>query len=227
MSKRQTKLQSILDTLESLYGQPSSHEFADPLEMILFENVAYLVTDTAREKAFAELREKIGTNPTNILAASFDQLANVVKPAAMASKLISRLRESALIALQDYGGDLREAISQPQARARKALMKFPVIGEPGAEKILLFFDAYPILALDSNGLRVLLRLGFGDEKKSYSATYRSAQRAAQLELDDDCASLKRAYLLLRLHGKSTCKRTNPACEDCPLTTSCVYYTSRN
>ena len=34
-------------------------------------------------------------------------------------------------------------------------------GEPGAEKVLLFSGSAPVLALDSNALRVLLRLGFG------------------------------------------------------------------
>ena len=37
--------------------------------------------------------------------------------------------------------------------------------------------SYPLLALESNGLRVLLRLGFADEKKSYSASYRGVQQA--------------------------------------------------
>lgn len=143
----------------------------------------------------------------------------------MTSKLVARLREIALITLQEFGGDLREVISRPLAQAKKALMKFPAIGEPGAEKILLFANAYPVLALDSNGLRVLVRLGFGDEHKSYVATYRSAQRAAQAELEDDCALSKRAHLLLRMHGKSRCKRTKPKCDSCPLTNLCEYYAS--
>lgn len=225
MSKHLTKLQTILDSLESAYGRPTSPELAGPLEMILFENVTYLVSDEKREKAFAALREEIGTDPSSILAASFDALAQVVRPAAMTSKLVGRLREIALIVLQEFSGDLQEVLSRPLAQAKKALMKFPVIGEPGAEKVLLFNNAYPVLALDSNCLRVLVRLGFGDEHKSYVATYRSAQRAAQAELEEDCASLKRAHLLLRLHGKNTCKRSQPKCGKCPLTNLCEYYAS--
>ena len=223
MSKHQTKLQTILERLESAYGRPTSPYLTDPLEMILFENVAYLVSDEKREKAFAALRDEIGTDPASILAAPFDALAQVVRPAAMTNRLVGRLREIALIALQECGGDLHEVISRPSAQAKKALMKFPSIGEPGAEKILLFSNAYPVLALDSNGLRVLVRLGFGDEHKSYVATYRSAQRAAQAELEDDCALNRRAHLLLRMHGKNTCKRAQPRCESCPLTNLCEYY----
>lgn len=223
MSRDLTKLQSVLDRLESCYGQSKSPELTDPLEMILFENVAYLVSDEVREKALATLREEIGTSPASILAASFEQLARIVKPAAMTTKLVARLREIALIALQEYGVDLQEVISRPPKQAKKALMKFPSIGEPGAEKILLFSNAYPVLALDSNGLRVLIRLGFGKEQKSYAATYRAAQQAAQEELNDDCSSNKRAHLLLRQHGKLTCRRTQPNCESCPLTNLCEYF----
>jgi endonuclease-3 len=227
VSKLLTKLQTILKGLESAYGQPTSPNLCDPLEIILFENVVYLVSDEKREEAFAALREKIGTNPTSILAASYDTLAKVVRPAAMTSRLVARLREIALITLEEFGGDLQEVISRPLAQAKKALMKFPSIGEPGAEKILLFSNSYPVLALDSNGLRVLIRLGFGEEHKSYVATYRSAQQAAQAELEKDCDLIKRAYLLLRQHGKITCKRAQPKCDSCPLTSVCEYYASHN
>ena len=50
--------------------------------------------------------------------------------------------------------------SQEAAPAsEKALKRFPSIGDPGAEKILLFTRSYPVMALDSNGLRVLCRVG--------------------------------------------------------------------
>ena len=43
------------------------------------------------------------------------------------------------------------------------LKKFPAIGDPGVDKILLLTRTEPVMALDSNGLRVLVRLGFGAE----------------------------------------------------------------
>jgi len=38
---------------------------------------------------------------------------------------------------------------------------------------------------DSNGLRVLLRLGLGEEKKNYTATYRAVQEAIQSQIKQD------------------------------------------
>ena len=94
--------------------------------------------------------------------------------------------------------------------------------DPGAEKILLFTETHPVLALESNGLRVLLRFGFGEEQKDYAASYRSARAALEGQLPNDCKKLIRAHQLLRLHGKELCKRAQPICEACPLRTRCHY-----
>ncbi len=201
-------------------------ELRGPLEMILFENIAYLVSDEKKERAFLKFREEIGTNPTDILSASTERLMNIVQPAAMANKLVAQIREIALIVLQEFGGNLDEVLTRSPKQAKQALMKFPAIGEPGAEKILLFCNAYPLLALESNGLRVLVRLGYGVELKNYSATYKAAQRSAKLELEDDFVLIQRAHLLLRQHGKTTCRRTSPLCERCQISNSCEYFANR-
>ena len=78
------------------------------------------------------------------------------------------------------------------------------------------------MALDSNGLRVLCRVGFAEEQKNYSATYRLVQDAIREQLPQDFDSLIRAHQLLRQHGQELCKRSKPRCTDCPLQTECAY-----
>jgi endonuclease-3 len=109
------------------------------------------------------------------------------------------------------------------AQAKKALQKFPSIGAPGAEKILLFTRTYAVLALESNGLRVLLRLGFAEERKNYAASYAAVQEALKDQIGTDCDFLIAAHQLLRRHGKSLCRTNNPACEICPVNSRCAYY----
>ena len=77
-----------------------------------------------------------------------------------------------------------------------------------------------MLALESNGLRVLLRLGYGTEGKHYAQSYKSAQRAAQEEIEPTCEARTRAYDLLRRHGQSLCKAKAPECDACPLEPVC-------
>jgi endonuclease III len=185
----------LLGALRKFYGRPQPPKVTDPFEQILFQNVAYLADDVRRAEAFRVLKERTGLKPEKILAASHASLHEIA----------------------------RRGIGGPPEEARKALKKFPSIGDPGAEKILLFSGALPVLALDSNGLRVLFRLGFGKENKSYAKSYRSAQAAAEVQLPKDCGVLIEAYQLLRRHGQELCKTKHPRCEACPVRARGVYF----
>jgi endonuclease-3 len=224
MPKPQKAFQRIIEKLETFYSPPEPPKVADPLGMILLENVAYLVSDERREQAFETLRERVGLTPPEILTAHEETLLDIARMGGMhPAARVEKLRRIAQIALQDFDGDMDKVLKQPLAQAKKSLKKFPGIGEPSAEKILLFSKTHPILALDSNGLRVLLRLGYGEEQKSYGATYRSAQKAVEGELKKDCDWLIAAHQLLRRHGQELCKTAEPLCRPCPLKSSCRYY----
>jgi endonuclease III len=218
-------LSRVLDALEKAHGTPPPPPTRDPLELVLWANVAYLADDERRAEAFRALKKRIGTRPERILAARGELLFDVGRAGIMPGGSAERLRRTAAIALEQFGGDVKAAASRPLPEARKALMKFPSLGVPGAEKVLLLSGSHPVLALDSNGLRVLVRLGYGHEAKSYAATYRSAQAAATAQLPARVEPLIRAHLLLRHHGRTLCRRTRPRCEACPLAEVCVYYRS--
>jgi endonuclease-3 len=215
---------AVVEKLEEIHGKPKPPNFAGPLEMILWENVVYLTDEDKRQAAFDTLRNQIGLEPAKILAASEDTLFAVTRSAGILPKnQVEKLRHIAQIAQNEFAGDLKPVLKQPLAQAKRSLKRFPGIGEPGAEKILLFCGAYPIFALESNGLRVLLRLGFGREQKSYAASYHSAQEAVGKESKADFGWLIRAHQLLRQHGQEVCRRTRPICGECPLTDVCHYY----
>jgi endonuclease III len=216
--------QRIIAKLKSHYGPPRPLKTTDPLEMILLENVAYLVGDEQREGAFEALRDRVGLSPVDIVTAHDEKLLEVARLGGMLpGGRVEKLRRIANIALQEFDGDLKSVLAQPVAKAKRALKKFPGIGDPGAEKILLFTRTHPVLALESNGLRVLLRLGYGEERKNYSATYRAAQEAVKPESQEDFDWLIEAHQLLRHHGQELCKRSEPLCAPCPLKLDCRFY----
>jgi endonuclease-3 len=218
-------LARVLVALRELYGKPRPPALTDPFELILYENVAYLADDERRDEAFGMLRDRVGLSPEKILQAAGSTLNEVGRKGIVAEQTAEKLRAIAAIALEDFGGDLSAAVRREPKEAIKALRKFPSIGEPGAEKVLLFSGSAPVLALDSNALRVLLRLGFGKEEKSYSKSYKAAQAAADSEIARTCSARIEAYQLLRRHGQELCKRNHPRCEACPLRPDCVYYKS--
>lgn len=219
----QIRFSEVLGRLKSHYGVLKAPKLAGAWEMILWENVAYLADDKRRLRAFQTLKKRTGFRPERILAASGDALLEVTQHGILAEQFAEKLRKCAKIALEEFDGDVNAVLKWPVAKAMKALKKFPGIGEPGAEKLLLFMRAGPVLALDSNGLRVLLRLGYGEEKKNYAATYKLVQQAVEDELDEDYSWLIQAHLLLRRHGQELCRRTKPLCDQCPLAVKCAYY----
>lgn len=224
MPKILKSFQKIIRELQTFYDPPQPPAVTDPLGMILLESVAYLVSDERREQAYRALGERVGLTPPEILMAHDEALLEVARLGGMhPAARVDKLRRIAQIALQEFDGDLDTVLKQPLAQAKKSLKKFPGIGEPGAEKILLFSRTHPILALDSNGLRVLLRLGYGEERKSYSSTYRSTQEAVASELKKDFDWLIGTHQILRCHGQELCKTAQPLCRSCPVKSLCRYY----
>src|SRR5262249_31804956 len=171
---------------------------------------------------FSMLRDRVGLAPEKILQASRAVLVEITRRGISAARMAERLREIATVALEDFGGDVRAAARRPPKEAIRAMKRVPSIGEPGAEKVLLFSGNLPVLALDSNGLRVLTRLGYGREEKDYAKQYRSVREAVDSELRRDTAWLIEAHQLLRRHGQELCKRSHPRCDVCPLRPACAY-----
>jgi len=198
-----TELETALDRLQLDAGPPDPLPSTDGWELVLRENVAYLVDDATRDRAMAALRREVGLDPESILSARAEQLEGVVAGMRPRDR-VERLRRCA--ELRITGAPWRS---------------YPGIGRPGVERIELFGGVRAVLALDSNAARVLYRLGYGERRKGYDATYRTIQRAASAELPPDVSVMQRAHQLLRRHGRTICTRTRPACGECPLAEHCA------
>ncbi len=220
--KTPSRLEAVVAEFEDFYGAPPP-PISDPFVNIVWENVAYLADDARRAEAFRILRDATGLDPRRLLAVPRSALHAIAGRGILPEQAVEKLREIAALALEEFGGDLEAVVALPSADAARALRRFPSIGQPGAEKILLFAGRLAVLALESNGLRVLLRLGYGREEKSYAASYRSAQSAAAPELPADCRVLIAAHQLLRRHGVELCRRSQPQCERCPVARRCDYF----
>ena len=67
------------------------------------------------------------------------------------------------------------------------------------------------------------RIGYGEESKNYTRTYRESRDAAMVELPRKASALADASLLLRAHGQETCKYSVPRCEECVVTAACAWF----
>lgn len=198
----------------------------DPLQIILWDNIGYLIDDERRAALFDEFAERVGLRAEAILNAKSSVLTDIAKRGGInPGQRVDRWKTIASICASQPGGDLSAALKALAAPQRRALLKrFPAIGDPGADKILLFSGIEIRPALESNGLRTMLRLGLAPVEKSYGATYKAAVAVLSAEGETTRAWFTRAYSVLRAHGQTLCKRTTPQCLACPLDRTCAHAT---
>jgi len=219
-----TGFQKLITRLKRRYGEPSTPPAKGPFELVMWENACYLLPDERRAAVFEGLRRRVGLDPHKILAANPDVLLELAKMGGMQPETrVSRWLEIAHLVVDEFDGNLESVLQLPYARAKKALKRFPSIGDPGAEKILLLCGMVSALPLESNGCRVLVRIGFGRANaKNYAAQYRSIQEAIGGELPKSAEALAHAHFLLRRHGQEICHTNGPDCGVCPVMDACRF-----
>ena len=197
-------LNEVLDTLETLYGPQKAVGPADPYEVILYLNCGYPATDGTCSKGFVALKLEVGLKPGNILAAPRPKLAKCLRMGGIVPELrAKKLKEIARIVNSEFDGDLKAVLNkcmeeekkqrgQGVRAAKKVLQKFPVIGEPSADKILLFAKLAPVAAAPSASLGVPVRIWFGQEGKNYAADYRKVRDKLNGELPETFEARQRA-----------------------------------
>jgi endonuclease III len=224
----------ILDALEKMYGPQDLAGPTDPYEMIVYLNCGYPASDSACSKGFDALKREVGLGQKEILAAPRSKLVKLLRLGGIVPEVrADRLKEIARKVKAEFGGDLKAVLKTSVRQekkqtdkgirgAKKVLQQFPVIGEPSAEKILLFSKLTPVAAVPSANVEVPARLWFGKAGKNYAADYRAAREILNSGLALSFEARQRAYLLLKKHGQQTCRRSHPKCEICPLTGQCAY-----
>jgi len=194
----------------------------------MWEKVAYLADDDTRSRAFAALKRQVGTSPAAVASAKLSTLREIaaVGGAVGVEERAQRMQDAAELVIEEFDGTLDTALGNSLAAGRKALRRFYGIGEPGADKILLLTRSHAVLPLDSNGARVLVRVGYGTDSKNYSTMYRSVVDAARAEISPSFDWLIDAHLLLLRHGQAICKTNAPHCEACVIRHDCAFAGSK-
>lgn len=227
-------VEKVLDELEKMYGPQHLAGPTDPFEMFVFIISGYPASDASCLKGFDALKREVGLSLKEILAAPRAKLVKLMRLGGIVPEVrADRLKEIARKVKAEFRGDLKATLKSVLPRgtaltdknlrpAKKILQLFPSIGEPSAEKILLFSKLAPVAAVPSANVEVAARIWFGKVGKNYAADYRAAREILDAGLPLTFEARQRAYLLLKKHGQQTCKHAHPKCELCPLTNQCAY-----
>jgi endonuclease-3 len=204
-------LTMMLSKLEKTFGKVTAKR-ETAFQMLVRQMCGYPASDEACAKGWDALAKDVGTSAKAILEAKKSKLVKALRAGGMVPELrAKRLVEIAKKADADF-------------TSRAVLKKMPTIADPGADKILLFTRVEPLAAVPSNTTQVTQRLfGFSG---SYAQIYKKSQKALDAELPKSFDARIRAYLLLKRHGQTICKRAKPQCALCPLTDECHYFNAR-
>lgn len=213
----------ILDDLEVHYGVLHAFTPRDPYDFLVWWHSGYPASEERCEKGWQSLKSRIGIAPKALIAASTAKLVGALKAGGMVPDMrATRLKEIAARVQAEFSGDLRAALAELSApQARKVLKSLPGIGNPGADRMLLFTRLFPVAAVPSACPHVLVRVAHGPEGDNYSGTYAAAQSLLD-ELPANFDARIRGYLLVSRHGQELCKRSRPRCEQCPLRSECAF-----
>jgi endonuclease-3 len=214
-------LDEIRARLQRRYGDIRRLGPKDAYEQVLYECACYLVDDARREQVWRRLKQEVGVSPEELLEVPASRLAKVIEAGGMKPPMrAEKLRTCAGLAQQIGLPELRRAVREDPAQARKLLRKFPGIGEPSAERILLVAGGWPGLGLESNGLRVLQRLGWGHTHKDWNRMWKETNAAIAPHIGQDTERLHALHSLLRHLGQELCRAAEPRCAHCPLLETC-------
>jgi endonuclease III len=213
--------------LPSLKGKPKPPPPTNPYEMLLHRNCGYPQSDERCDRGFAALKKEIGLSPQTILDASDAKLREVMRPSVMKPELSAlRLKEIAARVLGEFSGDMRAVLKRPLPEAKKALKKFPTIGDSTADKILLFSRTAAVAAIPAGAVHTALRLFGGNPdwlRMKWNAAYRFAQDKLRSTFPENIDSQLRAYFLLKHHARELCKLSGPLCDQCPVSSVCWHF----
>jgi endonuclease III len=211
-----------LALLKQEYGVVKLPEPRTPFALIVWENCAYLVDDEQHAKTFSALRKGVGITPKALLGAGSKRIEEAIAGGGMQpSRRAAKVLHCAELAMEFAGGNLGKLLPTLDEKPRRRLLKrFSGIADPGADKVLLLCGLATNPTLDSNGLRVLHRLGLvkvGEDR--YAAAYAEGVGILRDAGIQGEAAIE-AFALLREHGRKVCKRTRRACPLCPLRVIC-------
>lgn len=225
---KQLDVAAVLDKLEAFHGPQEACWPVEPYEFLIWWHCGYPASDATCTRGWNALKKNVGIEPKHILKATQVQLAAALKAGGIVPELRAmRLQQIAQRVMNEFGGDPGSGLAGPVGQVRKALKKFPGIADPGADRILLFGHLQPVAAVPSNCNHVLVRIQLGLERENYGVNYREAQALIEADIPEQFHARMRAYLLLKQHGQTLCKRSKPKCDQCPVSSNCAYFAGKN
>ncbi|MBP8031145.1 MAG: endonuclease III [Acetobacterium sp.] len=201
------KIEQILATLESLYGQEQCGlDFNTPFELLIATILSAQCTDVRVNIVTGDLFKNHNT-PELILSLGEAGLLERIKTCGLANTKAKNIMLTCHRLLTEYQGRVPEQMAE--------LMTLPGVGRKTANVVLSNAFDIPAIAVDTHVFRVSRRIGLAKGK-----TVLEVEKELMKNIPQNKWSQAHHWLIW--HGRKCCTARNPNCSGCMLRKFCIF-----
>ncbi len=141
-------------------------------------------------------------------------LGQVIKSCGYYNLKAKRLKNFIRFFYQKYNGSTEKMFNRDWLLLREELLDINGIGPETADSILLYAGRKPVFVVDAYTRRIFQR----HEHVPPEDSYEQIQQYFMRHLPQDYRLYNELHAQIVMVGKNYCKRNNPNCSDCPLST---------
>ena len=244
--KNENEVRRYYRALHTAWGAQHWWPADSPFEVIVGAYLTQNTAWTNVERALANPRAAGLLSVEGIREVSLPRLERLIRPSGYFRQKSQRLKTFVKFLDEKYAGSLVQLFAQPTGQLREELLSLNGVGPETADSILLYAGNHPVFVVDAYTRRVLHRHRILPEKSDYEDIRELFERAlAPIAGHPELWPENRAVVRIRgsahsptamstatrtplaqvyneMHGlivgvgKNYCKRSQAACEGCPL-----------
>lgn len=201
------KIEEILATLESLYGQEQCGlDFSTPFELLIATILSAQCTDVRVNIVTNDLFDNYNTPEAILLLGEVNLLAKI-KTCGLAKTKAKNIMLTCRRLLEEYDGIVPDKMDE--------LLSLPGVGRKTANVVMSNAYNIPAIAVDTHVYRVSRRIGL-----AVGETVLEVEKELMKEIPKDKWSSAHHWLIW--HGRKCCTARNPNCGGCMLNNLCAY-----
>jgi len=203
------RYQFVIDYLLANNPQAETElTYEDPFQLLVSVILSAQCTDKRVNLTTPAIFKKY-PDARSMSKATFDDLFLLVKSISYPNNKTKHLIEMATMLQEKFSGNVPMTVDE--------LMLLPGVGRKTANVITSVIDEQPNMAVDTHVFRVSNRIGLTTNSKTPLATEK------ELIKNIPAKYVHVAHHWLILHGRYICTARKPKCNECGLTSICIYY----
>lgn len=216
--KQLEAVRNVARRLKKEYRDYAHGNRSNPLDELIFILLSVRTQEIVHLRVFRELKR---TFPTfwSLHSATERQIAKVLRPSGLPAQRANLIKKVLRASVKEFGRPTLAPLSRmSDADAESFLLSLPGVGLKVARCVMMYSLDRSVFPVDSNCLRVIVRLGWVDAPKSLGE--------CSDHLMDEIQAIvppKNRYSLhvnLVSHGRRACRSVSPQCGECCIRSEC-------